>query len=186
MVHELRAQPGGADIDVAIGDFTTTTVPHTFTLAYLVRNTIMNVTTQDAQTACFTNVAAHLVPGGYFLIEVLVPPWQRLAPGERFLPFDVSATHLGFDEIDVVTQNSYSHHSWFVDGETHRVSTPFRYVWPSELDLMAKIAGLELCERWADWDRTAFTATSTSHVSMWRKQVRQPASNSRASGSTEG
>ena len=114
MVERLRSQPGSADIDVTIGDFSTTTVNGTFTLAYLVRNTIMNLTTQDAQVECFLNVARHLEPGGFFVIEVIVPPWQRLVPGETVIPFDVSPAHLGFDEIDVATQNSWSHHYWFV------------------------------------------------------------------------
>lgn len=179
MVDELRRQPGGTDVDVTVGDFTTTRVASTFTLAYLVRNTIMNATTQDAQTACFTNVAAHLEPGGCFVIEVVTPPWQRLAPGERFLAFDVSSTHLGFDEIDLVTQSSFSHHYWFADGETRRYSVPFRYVWPAELDLMARIAGLTLRHRWADWDRSPFTAASPSHVSVWQKGLSPPTTGGR-------
>src|SRR5262245_47618651 len=124
MIEQLNAQSGSSDIDVTIGDFTTTRVNGTFTLAYLVRSTIMNLTTQDAQVECFLNVARHLQPGGFFVIEVVVPPWQRLAPGETFIPFDVSPTHLGFDEIDVATQNSWSHHYWFLDGETKIFSPP--------------------------------------------------------------
>ena len=154
---------------MTIGDFATTTVNGTFTLAYLVRNTIMNLTTQDAQVECFLNVARHLEPGGCFVIEVIVPPWQRLAPGETLIPFDVSPAHLGFDEIDVATQTSWSHHYWFVDGETKTFSAPFRYVWPSELDLMARLAGMALRERWSDWNREPFTSTSRSHISVWQK-----------------
>ena len=105
MVEQLRSQPGSADIDVTIGDFSTTKANRAFTVAYLVRNTIMNLTAQDAQVECFLNVARHLEPGGFFVIEVIVPPWQRLQPGETVIPFDVSATHLGFDEIDVATQS---------------------------------------------------------------------------------
>jgi SAM-dependent methyltransferase len=118
MVEQLRSQPGSSDIDVTIGDFTTTKAAGTFTLAYLVRNTIMNLTTQDAQVECFRNVAAHLEPNGCFVIEVVIAPWQRVPPGESVVPFDVSHAHLGFDEIDVATQNSWSHHYWFVNGET--------------------------------------------------------------------
>lgn len=169
MVGELRAQPGADDIDVAVGDFATTTVAGEFTLAYLVRNTIMNLTTQDGQVDCFRNVAAHLGPGGQFAVEVVVPPWQRLHPGETVVPFDVSPDHLGFDEIDTATQRSWSHHYWFLDGETKRFSAPFRYVWPSELDLMARLAGLELRERWSNWHRDPFTSESDSHVSVWQK-----------------
>ena len=169
MVEQLRSQPGSTDIDVTIGDFSTTKVNGTFTLVYLVRNTIMNLTTQDAQLECFLNVERCLEPGGRFVIEVIVPPWQRLPPGETVIPFDVSPTHLGFDEIDVATQTSWSHHYWFVDGETKSFSAPFRNVWPSELDLMARLAGMALRNRWSDWRREPFTSTSRSHISVWQK-----------------
>ncbi len=169
MVEELREQPGAGDIKVTIGDFTTARVAGTFTVAYLVRNTIMNLTTQDAQIDCFRNVADHLEPGGCFAVEVVVPPWQRLQPGETVVPFDIGPTHLGFDEIEVVTQSSFSHHYWFLDGETRNFSAPFRYVWPSELDLMARLAGMRLRERWSDWNRAPFTSSSRSHVSVWEK-----------------
>jgi SAM-dependent methyltransferase len=169
MVDQLRSEPGSADIDVTIGDFSTTTVNGTFTLAYLVRNTIMNLTTQNAQVECFLNAARHLEQGGFFVIEVIVPPWQRLPPGETVIPFDVSPTHLGFDQIDVATQNSWSHHYWFDDFETNTFSTPFRYVWPSELDLMARLAAMTLRDRWSDWHREPFTTTSRSHISVWQK-----------------
>ncbi|HKY13851.1 MAG TPA: hypothetical protein VJM33_02930 [Microthrixaceae bacterium] len=141
----------------------------TFTLAYLVRNTIMNLTTQDAQVECFCNAARHLEPGGFFVIEVIVPPWQRLVLGETVIPFDVGPAHLGFDEIDVATQSSRSHHYWFSNGETKTFSAPFRNVWPSELDLMARLAGMALRDRWSDWNREPFTSTSRSHISVWRK-----------------
>ena len=169
MVEQLRTEPGADVIDVTIGDFATTQVPGTFRLAYLVRNTIMNLTTQDAQVACFRNVAAHLEPEGRFVVEVVVPPWQRLPPGETVVPFHVGPDHIGFDEIDVATQNSWSHHHWFVDGGTKSFSAPFRYVWPSELDLMARLAGMRLQQRWSSWDRDAFTSTDRSHVSVWEK-----------------
>ena len=169
MVEQLHSQPGSSDIDVTIGDFSAVRVNGAFTLAYLVRNTIMNLTTQDAQVECFRNVARHLDPGGCFVIEVIVPPWQRLPPGETVIPFDVSPAHLGFDEIDVATQSSWSHHYWFVDGETTTFSAPFRNVWPSELDLMACLAGMALCHRWSDWNRDPFTSTSRSHISVWQK-----------------
>jgi SAM-dependent methyltransferase len=169
MVEQLRAQPGASGIEVSIGDFATAKVPGTFTLAYLVRNTIMNLTTQDAQIACFRNVSEHLEPGGCFVIEVVTPPWQRLPAGTTFLPFDVSPTHLGFDEIDVATQQSKSHHWWIVNGETKTFSAPFRYVWPSELDLMARLAGMTLRDRWSDWNRDPFTGESRSHISVWHK-----------------
>ena len=169
MVKRLRAKPGGEEISVAIGDFATTTVDGTFRLAYLVFNTIMNLTTQDAQVACFQNVAAHLEPGGCFVIEVGVPDLQRLPPGEIFQPFHVSATRLGIDEYDVAAQGLISHHYLLEGDTTEVVSVPFRYVWPAELDLMARLAGLTLRERWSGWLREPFTSESRQHVSVWEK-----------------
>jgi SAM-dependent methyltransferase len=169
MVAQLQAKPGADDIGVTIGDFATTKVDGTFTLAYLVRNTITNLTTQDEQVECFRNVAAHLEPGGYFVIEVYIPELQRLPPGETIHAFTVTPTHLGFEEYDVATQIAFSHHYWVVDGQTETFSSPHRYVWPSELDLMARLAGLTLRERWSDWNRDRFTSESRQHVSVWEK-----------------
>ena len=169
MVERLRAKPGAEGIEVEIGDFATTTVTGTFGLAYLVFNTINNLTTQDAQVACFENAAAHLETGGCFVIEVGVPALQRLPPGETVRPFRVTPTRLGFDEYDIAEQGLISHH-YRLDGDTlHARSIPFRYVWPAELDLMARIAGLRLRERWASWEREPFTSESTKHISVWEK-----------------
>jgi SAM-dependent methyltransferase len=170
MVEQLRAKPGAGDIGVTIGDFASATVNGRFSLAYLVRNTIMNLTTQHAQVECFRNVAAHLDPGGWFVVEVIVPALRQLPPGERFRAFTVTPTHLGFDEyVDLAEQISVSHHYWVVDGRLETFSAPFRYVWPSELDLMAGLAGMTLRERWAGWNREPFTGDSSSHVSVWQK-----------------
>jgi SAM-dependent methyltransferase len=169
MVAQLQAKPGADGIGVTIGDFADTRVDGTFTLAYLVYNTIMNLTTQDEQVECFRNVAAHLEPGGRFVIEVGIPSLQRLPPGETFRAFTVTPTHLGFDEIDVATQIAYSHHYFVADGTCEIFSAPYRYVWPSELDLMARIAGMTLSERWSDWNREPFTSASTTHISVWRR-----------------
>jgi SAM-dependent methyltransferase len=169
MVARLRAKPGAQQIGVTIGDFATTTVEGRFTVAYLVFNTIMNLTTQDGQVACFQNVAAHLEPGGCFVIEVMVPALQRLPPGETVRAFNLSATRLGFDEYDVASQGLISHHYTVVDGNLEVDAPPFRYVWPSELDLMARLAGMTLRERWSGWKREPFTSDSTKHVSVWEK-----------------
>jgi hypothetical protein len=169
MVARLRAKPGAEQFGVTIGDFATTTVDGRFSVAYLVFNTIMNLTTQDGQIACFQNVATHLQPGGCFVIEVMVPALQRLPPGETVRAFDVTPTHLGFDEYDVASQGLISHHYSVVDGKLEVVSMPFRYVWPSELDLMARLAGMTLRERWGGWKREPFTSDSTKHVSVWEK-----------------
>ena len=136
---------------------------------YLVFNTIGNLTTQDEQLACFRNVAAHLEPCGCFVIEVGVPALQRLPPGETVRAFEVRATKLGFDEYDVVSQGLISHHYTLHDGKLDVLSVPFRYVWPSELDLMARLAGMTLRERWAGWKREPFTSDSDTHVSVWQK-----------------
>ena len=169
MVARLRAKPGGEDIAVTIGDFATTKVDGTFSVAYLVYNTIMNLTTQAAQVACFRNVAAHLQPGGCFVIEVGVPDLRRLPYGERFVIFDASETHWGIDEYDVATQGLTSHHFEVRDGRIEKSSGPFRYVWPAELDLMAEMAGVELRERWSGWKREPFSSDSRQHVSVWEK-----------------
>jgi SAM-dependent methyltransferase len=169
MVARLKAKPGGEGIAVTIGDFSTAKVEGTFRLAYLVFNTIMNLTTQAAQVACFRNVADHLEPGGRFVIEVGVPDLRRLPPGERFVVFDGSETHWGVDEYDVANQGLISHHFDRRGEVFEKSSGPFRYVWPSELDLMADMVGLRLEERWAGWKREPFMSESRSHVSVWRK-----------------
>lgn len=169
MVARLRAKPGGGEIGVTLGDFATTRVDGSFSVAYLVFNTIMNLTTQDEQVACFENVAAHLEPGGCFVIEVMLPDLQRLPPGETFRPFTVTPTRLGFDEYDVLHQGLISHHYRVEGGSLEASAFPFRYVWPSELDLMARLAGMRLRERWGGWRREPFTAESERHVSVWEK-----------------
>jgi hypothetical protein len=165
MVEQLRAKPGGDAIPVTIGDMTTTRVDGTFHVVYLVYNTIMNVTTQEAQVACFVNAAAHLEQGGCFVVEVGVPDLRRLPAGERYVTFSVRDDYVGVDEYDVVNQGLISHHQ----STGRRLSLPFRYVWPSELDLMARIAGMTLRDRWEGWDRSPFTAESRKHVSVWVK-----------------
>ncbi len=167
MVDRLRAKPGSDAIEVTLGDISTTRVGRAFRLAYLVFNTIMNLTSQDEQVACFRNVADHLEPGGRFVIEVGVPQLQRLPPGETVRAFEVTASHLGFDEYDVSRQRLVSHHYLLHDQGADLRSFPFRYVWPAELDLMARLAGMSLRERWGGWRREPFTSDSTGHVSVW-------------------
>jgi SAM-dependent methyltransferase len=171
MIEQLRAKPGAEDISTIVGDIATTRIGGTFRLVYLVWNTIMNLTTQEDQVACFQNASAHLEPGGHFVIEVMVPELQRLPPGETARPFLVSSTRLGFDVYDTPSQGLVSNHYW-VSGDQARVEAqPFRYVWPSELDLMARIAGMTLQERWGGWSREPFTGDSTCHVSVWVKSA---------------
>jgi len=163
MVAQLRAKPGGDAIPVEMGDFATTTVGEMFSLVYIVFNTINNLTTQDAQVACFQNAATHLEPGGRFVVEVGTPA------GEPLSVFDLSETHVGVDEYDATTQRLVSHHFSLVDGEWVRLSMPFRSVSPAELDLMARIAGMRLRERWSGWQREPLTSESARHVSVWEK-----------------
>ena len=170
MVARLRAKSDGDRVAVAIGDFSTTRMEGEFALVYLLCNTIMNLTTQQAQVACFGNAAAHLRPGGSFVINVVVPDLRRLPPGETTVVFNQSPEHFGFDEYDVANQGLVSHHLERVDGRYRYSSGPFRYVWPAELDLMAQMAGLTLRERWSDWDRSPFTSESRRHVSVWRRE----------------
>src|SRR5215204_1419211 len=165
MIARLRAKPGGDEIGVTIGDFATTSVDGPFSVAYLVFNTIMNLTTQASQVACFRNVAAHLEPGGCFVVEVMVPELRKLPAGQNVVPFHTSATRWAFDVYHVATQAMSSNYVEVVDGHGEYRSIPFRYVWPAELDLMAQLAGLRLRERWEGWTREPFTHESPQHVS---------------------
>ena len=170
MLAQMRAKQGGADLEVVVGDMTKATVEGEFALVYLVYNTIGNVLTQDGQVEVFRNAARHLVPGGRFLVEIGVPSLQRLPEGERFVVFNMQEGYAGVDEYDLVTQRLMSHHlSVRADGTGVVNKTPQRYVWPSELDLMAKLAGMTFESRWEDFSGTEFTATSQSHVSVWVK-----------------
>jgi len=171
MVSRLRAKPGGDAIGVTIGDFASAKVDGPFSLAYLVFNTIMNLTSQDAQVACFRNVADHLEPGGCFVIEVRVPELRRLPPGQNVLPWQLSPEHWVSYSYDPATQAMHGHYVDFADGRGEYHTMPFRYVWPAELDLMARLAGMRLRQRWEDWARRPFTGDSTQHVSVWEKPV---------------
>ncbi|PDP87815.1 SAM-dependent methyltransferase [Glycomyces fuscus] len=169
MVARLRAKPGGDAVGVTVGDFATARVEGAFSLAYLVFNTISNLTTQDEQVACFRNVADHLEPGGRFVVEVGVPDLRRLPEGQEVVPFHVSPSRWAFDVYDVATQAMSSNYVEVVDGRGTYRSIPFRYVWPAELDLMARLAGMRLRDRWDGWTREPFTSRSRQHVSVWEK-----------------
>lgn len=173
MADRLRAKDTERRVDVTIGDMTTTRVEGPFSLVYLVFNTIGNLVTQDQQVACFANAAAHLEPGGRFVIEVVVPDLRRLPPGSDAVVFSHAPGYVGYDRYtDLVAQQAVSHHFVAAGAGGRAWQTPFRYVWPSELDLMARLAGLSLQHRWGDWDRTSFTGESTKHVSVWAKPDR--------------
>jgi SAM-dependent methyltransferase len=169
MVARLHAKPGAQIVGVTIGDFAHTRVPGRYRLVYLVFNTIMNLTTQAAQVACFRNAAAHLEAGGRFVVEVTVPELRRLPPGQAVVPFEVGAGRWAYDVYDTATQAMTSNYVEVAEGRGRFTSIPFRYVWPAELDLMAELAGLRPVDRWADWTRTPFTADSRAHVSVWER-----------------
>jgi SAM-dependent methyltransferase len=169
MVAQLRATPGGAEVGVTTGDYATTVVAGRFPLVYLLRNTITNLTTQDEQVAAFRNAAVHLEPGGHFVIENYVPELRRLPPGETVRVVTTTPTHVAYEDYDVARQIAVSHHHWVVDGRLETFSSPHRYVWPAELDLMARLAGLSLRERWSTFGREPFTSESRSHISVWAK-----------------
>jgi SAM-dependent methyltransferase len=167
MVAQLRAKTGSEAIEVTMGDFSSTRLDVEFSVVYLVFNTIFNLVTQDAQVAAFQNAAAHLREGGTFVVETAVPALQDLPRGQTIVPFRADARGLGFDVYDVVTQRFSSQHYRFEDGRVEAEPYEFRYAWPAELDLMARIAGMRLRHRWANWQRESFTAESPSHVSVW-------------------
>ena len=170
MAEELRRQ-GGRDIDVVIGDFATATVPGSFRLVYILRNTITNLTTQDAQVQAFRNAARHLEAGGVLVVENYIPLLRRLPPGETRVVFAATPDHIGVEDYDVAAQVAVSQHWWLIDGHLKTFSSAHRYVWPSELDLMANMAQMTLRDRWSDWQRSPFTSDSPGHVSVWSKPV---------------
>jgi SAM-dependent methyltransferase len=172
MAEQMLAKPGADAVPVTIGDMTTTRVPGSFALVYLVANTIMNVTTQDEQLAVFANAAAHLAPGGCFVVEVIVPQLRQVPPGQNARVFTLEPDHVGIETFDdVAGQIAWSHHWIQAGGRLVRHSAPYRYVWPSELDLMAKLAGLQLRDRWAGWDQAPFTSDSQSQVAVFEKAM---------------
>jgi len=172
MASRLRSHPGGSDVGVTVGDFAHATWDRACQLGYLLRDTITNLTSQVEQVRAFRNAAAQLRPGGCFVVENYVPELRRLPPGRTTHVFTATPDHVGIEEYDIAAQIAVSRHFWTIDGEIRTFSSPHRFVWPSELDLMAELAGMTLRERWADWRRTPFTGDSRSHVSVW---VTQPA-----------
>lgn len=170
MVDQLRRKVAAEDLPVVVGDMATTTVPGKFSLVYVVWNSIGNLRTQDEQVNCFRNAAWHLAPGGRFVVELWVPGIRRFPPGQSAVPFEVTDRHVGFDTMDMVTQQGTSHHYRRLDdGSTRYGFSNFRYIWPAECDLMARLAGLTLEQRVADWHGAPFTSDSENHISVWRR-----------------
>jgi SAM-dependent methyltransferase len=173
MVERLHAKPNGADVSVTIGDFTEVAVAGEFALIYIVFNTFFTLPTQDAQVRCFRNVAAHLAPGGCFLIEAFVPDVTRFDGGQTTRAVEVTTEriHLEVTQHDPMMQRTFSHHVMITNGQIRLYPVQIRYAWPAELDLMAQLAGLRLRERWSDWQRTPFTSASTKHISIYERLV---------------
>lgn len=171
MVDQLRRKASAEEIPVVVGDMTTSTVPGQFSLVFLVWNSLANLLTQDEQVECFRNAARHLSPGGRFVVELWVPELRRLPEGQTVAPSSISPTHLVVDEFNLATQGCVSHHYRHdSDGTVRYGSGRFRYAWPAELDLMARLAGMRLDSRYADWSRDPFGSESRNHVSVWRKE----------------
>jgi SAM-dependent methyltransferase len=172
MIEHLRLKADETAIPVIAGDMATTRAPGRYTLVYLVYNTISNLLTQSEQVACFRNAARHLTPGGRFVIELWVPELRELPPGQQATVWKSEPGYIGLDTYDVLYQRVISHHFTFDTGKQARLfRSPHRYIWPSELDLMAQLAGFELEARHADWTGAEFTAESRSHVSVYRLPV---------------
>jgi len=171
MVAKMRERPGSEDIDVVIGDIATTKVGGTFSLVFAIWNTFINLMTQEEQVSCFHNAAEHLRPGGYFVTDTMypLPDLRRLPPGESVHAFSIEVDAVGFDQFDFLDQHITSHHYWTKADRLEHWASPCRYVWPSELDLMARIAGLKLVDRWAGWNREPLTGESSAVISVWRK-----------------
>jgi SAM-dependent methyltransferase len=169
MIDQLHRKRGSDAITTAVGDFANTVIPGGFALVYVVYNSISLLLEQTEWIEAFRNASRHLGPAGRFVMELGVPDLRMFPPGAVAVPFDVSPSHVGFDTLDIATQRGVSHHYFFVDGKAGRFDSPFRWAWPAELDLMAEIAGLQLSERWADWDRSPFTSDSSKHISVWER-----------------
>lgn len=171
MIAQLRKKSDEATIPVVLGDMASASISGRFTLVFLVYNTISNLLTQEEQVSCFRNAAAHLEPGGRFVVELWVPELRKLTPGQQATVANSAPGYFCVDSYDVLSQTLVSHHFQFEeDGQTQTFRSPHRYIWPSELDLMARLAGFELENRHADWVDSPFTSESPSHVSIYRLQ----------------
>lgn len=168
MVEQLKKKPRAEAVTVVIGDMAAARVAGSFELVYVVANSIMNLTTQEEQLAVFSNAAAHLAPAGHFVVELIVPELRRVPPSETGWIFSMDPNHVGIETFDdVANQIAWSHHWKAIDGRFVHHSAPYRYIWPSELDLMARLAGLDLEDRWGDWDRSPFNSESRMQVAVF-------------------
>lgn len=178
MVAQLRAKPGGEAIPVTIGDFSAPPPEGPFALVFVVAGTLFELASQDAQVRCFENVARRLQPGGLFALDALVPDVSR-AGGDRdvrVIPTPADRLLVRFRQFESAEQRYSSSYLVVKGGVAEQIKVDFRYAWPSELDLMARIAGLRLKERTGSWKGEPFTASSTMHVSIYEHAATTDAS----------
>lgn len=171
MIAKLREKPGGSAIPVTLGDMSEVYAEASFGFIFLIFNTLFNLTSQEAQIRCFQNAAAMLDPGGAFLIEAFVPDLAQFRNHRSLQPRQLAFGTLTLEAAihDPVTQRIEYQYLRFTPEGTRMTPLPMRYAWPQEIDLMARLAGLTLESRWGGWGRTAFTADSRMHISLYRK-----------------
>lgn len=169
MVERLRQKPGGAEIPVTLGDFTDLPVSGEFALIYIVFNTLFALLTQEAQVRCFQSVASHLQPDGIFLVEAFVPDLKRFQDGQavRAVTVEEGAARLDISQHDPVNQRIYTQHVLLSEQGVRLYPVQLRYIFPAEMDLMARLAGLRLVTRWGNWQAAPFTASSGRHISLY-------------------
>jgi SAM-dependent methyltransferase len=171
MISRLRSKPGGEKITIAPGNFAEVAVEGKFALVYIVFNTFFALSSQEEQVQCFRNVAAHLDAGGCFVIEAFVPDVTRFTGGQVNWATKVTADEVQLDvgQHDAATQRVVSQKVVITDGNVRLYPVQIRYCWPSEMDLMAQLAGLRLRERWSNWKREPFTSESGQHISIYER-----------------
>ena len=173
MVARLREKADGTEVPVRLGSFADFDLGERFSLIYVVFNTVFALRTQEEQISCFASVARHLADGGAFVVEAFVPDPTRYTKGQH-----VGAVHVGDDQVrlevsilDPTTQSVDCQYVVLSQGDVQMFPVRIRFAWPSELDLMARLAGMRLRERWGDWDRTPFAGDSTKHISVWEQST---------------
>ncbi|WP_158749044.1 class I SAM-dependent methyltransferase [Acidobacterium sp. S8] len=171
MIEELRKKPGGDAIPVTVGNFGDVAVEEKFSLIYVVFNTFFALLTQEEQVQCFANVASHLLAGGVFVIEAFVPDLSRFTRNQNMVATNVGVDGVRFDVsmYDPMHQRVDSQHVIIANGSIQTYPVQLRYAWPSELDLMAQLAGLKLCERWSNWQRSPFASGDGAHISLYQQ-----------------
>lgn len=169
MIARLRSKPGGERVNVALGDFSEVDMQRKYALVYVMFNTIFGPLTQEDQIRCFENAARHLAPGGVFAIEAFVPDLKRFTDGQSLRVIDLDNTTLQMDaaQVDIPRQLITAQHVHLSAQGIQIYPVRLRFIWPAEMDLMARLAGLRLRNRWGGWEQSAFTADSPRHISLY-------------------